>query len=117
MADEVQNLLEKLENQARFIQMIVDKQLVVSNRKKADIVLELRQKKFTPFPRAAKKVKTAGEPGEDESADEEEGAETEGSNDYDYLLGMAIGSLTKEKVRFYREARCLTLRLTIIYLD
>jgi DNA topoisomerase II len=114
MADEVQKLLEKIENQARFIQMIVDKQLVVSNRKKADIVLELRQKEFTPLPRAAKKVKTAGEPGEDESAEEEE---ADGSSDYDYLLGMAIGSLTKEKVRFFREARCLTLQLRIIYLD
>jgi len=48
---------------------------------------------------------------------EEEVDETEGSNDYDYLLGMAIGSLAKEKVRFYCEARCLTLRLKIIYLD
>jgi DNA topoisomerase II len=79
--------------------MILDKQL---NRKKADIVLELRQQKFTLLPPAAKKVKTAGEHEEAESAEEAEVDETEGSNDYDYLLGMAIGSLAKEKVRFYR---------------
>ena len=85
--------------------MILDKQL---NRKKADIVLELRQQTFSLLPSAAKKVKTAGEPEEAESAEEEEVDETYDSNDYDYLLGMAIGSLAKEKVRFYCEARCLT---------
>ncbi|KAI9451533.1 DNA topoisomerase [Russula earlei] len=72
---------EKLSNQARFVKMIVSKELVVSNRKKADIVEELRQKKFRPFPKAA-----------------EEAAATGASTDYDYLLGMAIWSLTKEKI-------------------
>jgi DNA topoisomerase II len=51
--------LEKLSNQARFVKMIVSKELVVSNRKKAGIVEELRQK-FRPFPKVAK-AKAAGE--------------------------------------------------------
>lgn len=79
--------------------MIVDKQLVVSNRKKADIVTELRKKDFRPFPKVAK-AKAAGETEAvvEEDAEEEEAA-TGASSDYDYLLGMAIWSLTKEKVR------------------
>ena len=76
--------------------MIVNKELVVSNRKKADIVVELRQKNFRPFPKVAK-AKTAGE---NEDAEEDEPEEASGtSTDYDYLLGMPIWSLTREKVR------------------
>jgi len=84
--------------------MIINKELVVSNRKKADIVEELRQKKFRPFPKAPK-AKAASEDAEDAEANdeaEEEGVTKSGgatSTDYDYLLGMPIWSLTKEKVR------------------
>lgn len=82
--------------------MIVDKELVVSNRKKNDIMTELRRLKFRPFPKVAK-AKAAGETedvvrsdGEDGEAEEE--GQDAGSTDYDYLLGMPIWSLTKEKV-------------------
>jgi DNA topoisomerase II len=76
--------------------MIVAKELSVSNRKKADIVSELREKKFRPFPKVAK-AKAAGETEEVVEDDEEE--QTGADSDYDYLLGMAIWSLTKEKAR------------------
>jgi DNA topoisomerase-2 len=89
----LQKQLDKLNNQARFVQMIVDKKIVVSNRKKADIVAELRKKDFRPFP----KVSEAKEAGEGEEV--VEAVEDSGSlADYDYLLGMAIWSLTREKV-------------------
>ena len=103
LANQLQLELDKLNNQARFVQMIVDKQLVVANRKKADIVAELRRKDFKPFPKVAK-AKAAGETEEaqdDEDSSEDEGAASNAnlnSSDYDYLLGMAIWSLTKEKV-------------------
>jgi len=81
--------------------MIVDKQLVVSNRKKADIVVDLRKHKFRPFPKV-KGAKAAGETepaAEDEDADDAE-PDVNGVSlaDYDYLLGMPIWSLTKEKI-------------------
>ncbi len=101
MANELQLQFEKLSNQARFVKVIISKELVVSNRKKADIVEELRQKKFRPFPKVTK-AKGAGETedAEEGANDESEEASTGGaSTDYDYLLGMAIWSLTKEKVR------------------
>lgn len=72
--------------------MIVDKELVISNRKKADIIVDLKKHKFRPFP----KIKKAKEAGEEEEALEDD---TSSGSDYDYLLGMAISSLTKEKVR------------------
>ncbi|KAI0056765.1 type II DNA topoisomerase [Artomyces pyxidatus] len=97
LANELQNQFEKLSNQARFIQMIVNKELVVSNRKKTDIVIELRKKNFRPFPKVAK-AKAAGEtePAVDDPDAEEE--DTGAASDFDYLLSMAIWSLTKEKI-------------------
>jgi len=89
--------------------MIINKELVVSNRKKADIVDELRQKKFRPFPKAAK-AKAAGETEDVEENDDAEEAASGTSTDYDYLLGMAIWSLTKEKVRVPHW--CMTLAHT-----
>lgn len=101
MADEIQTMFEKLSNQARFVQMIVDKQLVVANRKKKDIVVDLRKHKFRPFPKVVKPV-VIGEPPEENDEDEEDedgGADAHGADsDFDYLLGMAIWSLTREKV-------------------
>lgn len=96
LANELQDQLDKLSNQARFIKMIVTKELVVSGRKKVDIVAELRKKQFRPFSKV-KKAKAAGET-EEVVEEEEEEEESAVSTDYDYLLGMAISSLTKEKV-------------------
>lgn len=81
-----------MSNQARFVKMIVDKQLVVSNKKKNVLEDELRELKFKPFPKT-KKAKEAGE-NEDVMEEQDEGK----AGDYDYLLGMAIWSLTREKV-------------------
>ncbi|EIN13330.1 type II DNA topoisomerase [Punctularia strigosozonata HHB-11173 SS5] len=120
MANELQLQFEKLSNQARFVQMIVDRELSVSNRKKADIVAELRKREFRPFPKVAK-AKAAGENAEVvEDADELEEVEREAQatgagSDYDYLLGMPIYALTKEKIEKLRqqmgdkEAELLTL--------
>lgn len=97
MAEVLQLEFERLTNQARFISMIVTKELVVSGRKKADIITDLRKKDFKPFPKIAK-AKTAGETEEVVENDEDE--EDNGiTTDFDYLLNMAISSLTKERVR------------------
>ena len=102
MAGELQAAYERLSNQARFVGMIVDKQLVVSNRKKAEIVVDLKRHNFKPIPKA--KAKAAGET-EELVEDEEEDEEAAGNNsDFDYLLSMAISSLTREKVSFWHHA-------------
>ncbi|KAJ7771941.1 DNA topoisomerase II [Mycena maculata] len=96
LALELQTAFEKLTNQARFVKMIVDKQLVINNRKKAEIIVNLRELKFRSFPKISK-AKEAGEE-EDALEDEAEPVAHSTANDFDYLLGMAISSLTKEKI-------------------
>ncbi|KAJ7157816.1 DNA topoisomerase [Mycena filopes] len=76
--------------------MIVDRELIVSNRKKADIIVDLKKHKFRPFPKISK-AKEAGETEEALEQEEDEGGSSN-AGDYDYLLGMAISSLTKEKI-------------------
>jgi DNA topoisomerase-2 len=73
--------------------MIVDKKIVVSGRRKADIVADLRKHEFKPIPKV---TKTQSE--DNENPDEEEEKETGADSDFDYLLGMPIWSLTKEKI-------------------
>lgn len=86
---EMHRELEKFTNQARFIQMIIDGKLVVSKKKKTDLVAELKQKCFKAFP----KVKDAIKEGELEPiADNDEEIEADietGANVYDYLLGVS----------------------------
>lgn len=102
MLDEMHKELDKMTNQARFIKMIISGELVVSRKKKAVLVAELQKLKFTRFP----KVSDARKEGEFEAVVEQQGeneesddAETEaGASDFDYLLGMAIWSLTQERV-------------------
>ncbi|SMQ45370.1 unnamed protein product [Zymoseptoria tritici ST99CH_3D7] len=100
MLSEMQRELEKLTNQARFIKMIIDGKLVVSKKKKSVLVTELQKLNFTRFP----KVTDARKEGEFEAvvqenheADDDEDTAA-GASDYDYLLGMAIWSLTQERV-------------------
>ena len=92
---------ERLSNQSRFVKMIIDGQLTVSRKKKNVLVAELQKLGFTRFP----KVVDAKKEGEfeavvnDEHEDEADDAETAaGASDFDYLLGMAIWSLTQERV-------------------
>ena len=86
----MQKQLEKFSNQARFIQMIIDGKLIVSKKKKVDLVTELKQKKFKPFP----KVSDAAKEGELEPvADNEDDSDNDveaSANAYDYLLGVSV---------------------------
>ncbi|GAA5906736.1 DNA topoisomerase 2 [Sporobolomyces salmoneus] len=96
LVSELELVHDRLSNQARFIQCIIKKEIVLSNRKRADIVAELRKMDFRPFPKVAKAHIAAAvdENGEEEDPDAEAGADS----DYDYLLSMSLSSLTAEKV-------------------
>lgn len=109
---------EELSAKARFIQMVCNKELVVKKRKILDLIKDLRKKGFV----ARKDLKGAdvgAEAGEDDGGDDEEkeddgeededegdGAEDaegeaaqrrKGIKDFEYLVGMPISTLTKEK--------------------
>ncbi|KAJ1280587.1 hypothetical protein BS78_04G244200 [Paspalum vaginatum] len=92
--------LKKLENKVRFIQCVVNNEIVVNNRKRADLFLELQEKKFDTFPKKKKRAEPVAvgaiEEEENEGSPEAAGVD---SGDYDYLLSMAIGTLTLEKMQ------------------
>lgn len=92
--------LKKLENKVRFIRSVVDNEIVVNNRKRADLFLELRQKNFDPFPKKKKSAEPAAV-GAIEEEENEESPEAAGADpsDYEYLLSMSIGTLTLEKIQ------------------
>ncbi|KAK4157351.1 DNA topoisomerase [Chaetomidium leptoderma] len=87
----------KLKNQYRFVSEIIENKLVVSKKKKAVLVQELRDRKYEAFPpKDDKKAKPTDEDLAGEEAEEEE--TSNGARDYDYLLGMPIWSLTNERL-------------------
>ncbi|KAM7262891.1 hypothetical protein ACFE04_000574 [Oxalis oulophora] len=89
--------LLKLDNKVRFILAVVSGEIIVNNRKKAELLIELQGKGFTPFP---KTTKTAGpEIAGATDVDPQENEKDPEGGDYDYLLRMPISSLTLEKVQ------------------
>lgn len=84
--------LLKLENKVMFIEGVVGGEIIVTNRKRADLFLKLKQKGFAQF----KKIVESGVSG---------GTEGNGDNGYDYLLSIPIGTLTLERVRELRAER------------
>ena len=90
MLSELHRELEKLTNQARFIQMIIDGKLVVSKKKKLVLVQELKEKGFKAMPKRTDAIKE-GElaPIADNDDEEEEEDSQTGASAYDYLLSVS----------------------------
>ncbi|KAJ5976359.1 DNA topoisomerase II eukaryotic-type [Penicillium waksmanii] len=100
---ELQKDLEKLSNQARFVQMIIDGKLVISKKKKSALVNELKEKGFRAYAKVADAVKMGEDEPVVEEGEEDADADVEVlSSSYDYLLGMALWSLTQERVEKLR---------------
>lgn len=102
--------LEKLTNQARFVQMIIDGKLVVSKKKKLALVHELKEKSFKAMPRKADAIKE-GElaPIADNDEEEEEDTQT-GAAAYDYLLGVSSSLPSEIVASILTSDRCLSGR-------
>merc|ERR1719295_1526020 len=120
MLKSMEHSLMKITNQAKFVVMVINEELKVSNRKKLDVVRDLRDNGFdvwAPSKSDSNTLKNRAKSTE-EADDEEDGDEKGeskgkmevdgegGSNDlkelakgYKYLLSMAISSLTKERVQ------------------
>jgi DNA topoisomerase II len=96
LLQEMQKELRRFTNQARFIQMIIDGKLNISKKKKAVLIAELQSLGFDAFP----KTSDAAKQGETEAVVEEDDGDDDSINasSYDYLLGMALWSLTQERV-------------------
>ncbi|XP_054285713.1 DNA topoisomerase 2-like [Macrosteles quadrilineatus] len=92
----------KLSNQARFIVEKCDGILTIENKKKKAMIEELVKKGYDSDPVKGWKLKQDREALLEEkepadSQDEESEASDDKGPDYDYLLGMTMWSLTKEK--------------------
>lgn len=92
---ELERDVSQLENKVRFILAVIDKTLVVSNRPKADIIKELKKEGYATFSKSKSPKKKEKERKEDDET-------KEGTENYDYLLGMKIWCLTKERVKQLR---------------
>ncbi|CAK9439862.1 uncharacterized protein LODBEIA_P39620 [Lodderomyces beijingensis] len=110
--------LSMISEQARFIKMIIEKQLSVANRKKKELVQLLESHSFVKFTKDGKPVEQPVFVDEEDSEDEEiekagdvsalnlkevntnpEGEHRPDSlfSSYEYLLGMSLWSLTFER--------------------
>ncbi|KAI0191706.1 DNA topoisomerase [Xylaria flabelliformis] len=93
----------KMTNQARFIQEIMDGKLIVSRKKKAVIVEELRERKYEAFAKKSEAKTKSEEDEEDEAENTEETAADDDARAYDYLLSMPIWSFTQERLDRLKE--------------
>lgn len=84
--------LSILNNKARFIKAVCSGELVVSNRKRAAILADLKNAGYDTFSN-----KTEEDADDEDSVDTDESYQTL-SKGYEYLLGMKIWSLTYERV-------------------
>ncbi|CAN1342380.1 DNA topoisomerase 2 [Linum perenne] len=98
--------LLRLSNKVRFILAVVNGEIIVNNRKRAELIQELHQKGFTPMPIKSKSAAASETTEESEEGDDDQ-ANASGirASDYDYLLSMAISTLTFEKVQKLLEDR------------
>lgn len=90
----------KLDNIARFIMEKISGKIKVENMKKAECVEMLKKHKYDADPvvrwkQSVARLNSLGDDDENASADGDD--ENEKKSDYDYLLGMPIWNLTKEK--------------------
>ncbi|KAK9765681.1 DNA topoisomerase 2 [Basidiobolus ranarum] len=82
---------EELENRARFILEIIDRTLIVQNKKKLEILKDLKERGYKTIGQIKKGILNSETEAETEADDGE-------ATGYNYLLGMPIWNLTKEKV-------------------
>jgi len=130
--DKLNRECEVLNAKARFIELVLSKELVIKKRKIVDLVQDLVRRGFKPLGRGEREdsedadaADADGDQEEDEEVEEDSAAaedevEDEGSHaaaasaarnraqgvkNFEYLVGMPIASLTKEKVDELKKLR------------
>ncbi|KAK9472391.1 DNA topoisomerase [Dipodascopsis tothii] len=94
--------LDRLSNQARFVKMIIEGDLKVSNRKRAELIAELKRLKFLPIgdirpPGQEDEEDEERRPSKDDDDDDDDFAADPEVKGFDYLLSLKIWSLTRER--------------------
>ncbi|KAG5519825.1 hypothetical protein PMAC_000098 [Pneumocystis sp. 'macacae'] len=92
LVHELENQYNKLSNQVRFVKMVINKEQNFLNRKRKDLLNDLKSKGFMPFPKNKHiSIDSAIETSNNLVDDDDVAG-------YDYLLSMPLWSLTVEKV-------------------
>ena len=89
-----------LSNKARFVEEVCSGDLIVSNRKRAELLSDLEERGYELFPKQNTKLNPENESTE---SDQEELDDDDLAKGYEYLLGMKIWSLTYEKAAKLRQ--------------
>jgi len=92
--DRLQREKELIDSKVRFILMVIKGEIIVSNRKRKELVDDLKKKGFKTFDQIFKKT---AEEEVAEGVDGKDGANNEKAG-YNYLLGLPLWSLTWERV-------------------
>ncbi|XP_035221967.1 DNA topoisomerase 2-alpha-like [Stegodyphus dumicola] len=88
----------KLKNQARFILEKIENKITIENRKKVEMIRTLQERGYDSDPvKAWKEAQKNLENDEDQPSSDTESEVDSSGPDYDYLLGMTLWSLTREK--------------------
>ncbi len=92
-----------LSNKARFVEEVCSGDLIVSNRKRKEILTELKDRGYEVFQKVTNNMKPQEEETSDEDDQDENESDAELAKGYEYLLGMKIWSLTFEKAEKLRK--------------
>ncbi len=92
-----------LSNKARFIEEVCAGDLVVNNRKRAEILAELKSRGYELFPKQNDKANKRDSDDSDTEEEDDNASDAEVAKGYEYLLGMKIWSLTFEKAEKIRK--------------
>eukprot|EP00586_Coscinodiscus_wailesii_P022889 CAMPEP_0172499578 /NCGR_PEP_ID=MMETSP1066-20121228/128235_1 /TAXON_ID=671091 /ORGANISM="Coscinodiscus wailesii, Strain CCMP2513" /LENGTH=1565 /DNA_ID=CAMNT_0013273369 /DNA_START=67 /DNA_END=4764 /DNA_ORIENTATION=+ len=91
-----------LTNKARFVLEVCQGELIVTKRKRKELLAELQERGYELFGDDSKK-KSNDDSDEEESDNDDSPSDAELGKGYEYLLGMKIWSLTYEKVKKLQE--------------
>ncbi|XP_065897461.1 DNA topoisomerase 2-alpha-like isoform X2 [Dysidea avara] len=83
--------------QAKFIEETIEGTLVVARKNKKEVLSLLKKRGYPSDPLKAWKAMVSKDEGESEPDESQDDTTTDGTMDYDYLLGLTIWCLTVEK--------------------
>lgn len=87
---------DKLDNKVRFLIAVIRGEIVVSNRKKSELLLDIQRYGLRPFYEDSKNTQTENGADDEEAVVDSKQSLEKG---YDYLLSLKLWNLTMEKVQ------------------
>lgn len=103
LLEEMRREKRMLSNKARFVEEVCSGALVVSNRKRKDILNELKENGYEIFAKKTNKMRPNQESESEEDDENDNESDSDLAKGYEYLLGMKIWSLTYEKAERLRQ--------------